>query len=151
MIFDRTQNDVVGAKKLIEEKVKHFIPLSEQEVEKLERGTLTINTLNRIENKQKDLKTAINSMGYYNTPITNKEWSYVDIFYSGDFERILNNINYLRHSFFTYNDTPITPNNKYTNYQVINDVENILYDIGEMINDVKSLYVECGEVECGEV
>lgn len=151
MIFDRTQTDVITAKSLIEEKVKHFIQLSEQEIEKLERGTLTITTLNRIENKQKEIKNTINSMGYYNTPTTNKEWSYLDIFSGGDFGRILNNINYLRHSFFTYKDTPITPNNNYTNYQVINDVEKIMHDIGAMINDVQSLYIECGTIECGEV
>jgi hypothetical protein len=159
MIFDRTQNDVDTAIRLINEKVK-FDPvtmqpinpeaLTETEIVTLEKGTLTINTLNRIENKQEELKNLFNDMGYWNTPITNKVWDFSGIFKGEDFDRILKNLEMLKNAFFVYKNTPNIPDNNYRKYQTINDVEKILYDLDVMINDVKSHYRECGNFECGE-
>ena len=75
MIFDRTQNDVDTAIRLRNEKAKTFQELTESEIAILEKGTMTINTLNRIENKQEELKNLFNEMGYWNTPMTNKVWA----------------------------------------------------------------------------
>ena len=59
MIFDRTQNDVDTAILIRSEKVQNFETLTESEIATLEKGTLTINTLNRIENKQSELKNLV--------------------------------------------------------------------------------------------
>ena len=80
MIFDRTQNDVDTAILLRNTKVKKFETLTESDIATLEKGRLTINTLNRIETKQEELKNLFNDMGYWNTPTTNKLWSENDIF-----------------------------------------------------------------------
>ena len=149
MIFDRTQNDVDTAIRLRKEKVQTFQELSENEVATLEKGTLTINTLNRIEEKQEDLKGILNDMGYWNTPITNKVWGENDIFNVVDFRRILDNTNVLRQAFFVYKGTPNTPPISYY-WDDINALEKILYDLDVMINDIKSNYRECGTFECGE-
>lgn len=158
MIFDRTQNDVDTAIRLRNEKVK-FDPitmqpinpeeLTEGEIATLEKGTITYNTLNRIENKQDELKNLFNDMGYWNTPITNKVWIENDIFNVDEFQRILDNTNVLRRAFFVYKDTPNTPPIFY-HWQDINALEKILYDLDVMINDVKSNYRECGTFESGE-
>lgn len=150
MITDRTQNDVDNALKIRDEKVKAFQALSEDDVNTLERGTLTINTLNRIEEKQDELKNLLNDMGYWNTAITNKpDWAYSDIFTKVDFQRIIDNENVLKEAFFTYKDTPNTPNISF-HYEDINYLEKILVDLDVMINDVKSNYHICGTFECGE-
>ena len=75
MIFDRTQNDVDTAILLRDTKVKKFETLTESEIATLEKGMLTINTLNRIETKQRRIKKSFYAMGYWNTPTTNKTWS----------------------------------------------------------------------------
>ena len=150
MIFDRTQNDVDTAIILRREKVQTFQELSENEVATLEKGTLTINTLNRIESKQEELKSLFNDIGYWNTPISTRQWAYADIFEGTQFDRILNNLEILIKSFFIYKDTPNVPDNNYRKYQTINDVEKIIYDLDVMINDVKSNYRECGTFESGE-
>ena len=150
MIFDRTQNDVDTAILLRREKVQAFQELTEHEIATLEKGTLTINTLNRIESKQDELKNLFNDMGYWNTPITNKTWGENDIFNVAEFQRILYNTNILRQAFFVYKATPNTPPISY-HWQDINALEKILYDLDVMINDVKSHYRECGTFECGEV
>ena len=149
MIFDRTQNDVDTAILLRETKVKNFETLTETEIATLEKGTLTINTLNRIEAKQEELKNLFNDMGYWNTPTTNKTWSENDIFYIDDFQRIIDNTNVLRQAFFVYKDTPNTPPISY-HYNDINALEKILFDLDVMINDIKADYRYCGEFECGE-
>lgn len=152
MIFDRTQNDVDTAILLRDTKVKNFEELTESEIATLEKGTITINTLNRIENKQEELKNLFNDIGYWNTSITNKQWTENDIFDNNgerDFQRILDNTNILRQAFFVYKDTPNTPPVSY-HWQDINALEKILYDLDVMINDVKSNYRQCGTFECGE-
>ena len=50
MIFDRTQEDIEKAYEL-RSKLQNGDSLTESEMTLLERGTLTINTLNRIEEK----------------------------------------------------------------------------------------------------
>ena len=150
MIFDRTQNDVDTAILLRDTKVKNFEELTESEIATLEKGTLTINTLNRIESKQEELKNLFNDIGYWNTPISTRQWAYADIFEGTQFDRILNNLEILIKSFFIYKDTPNVPDNNYRKYQTINDVEKIIYDLDVMINDVKSNYRECGTFESGE-
>ena len=149
MIFDRTQNDVDTAIILRREKVQKFQELSESEIAALEKGTMTINTLNRIESKQEELKNLFNDMGYWNTPISNKVWSENDIFNVDEFQRILDNTNVLRQAFFVYKATPNTPPISYY-WDDINSLEKILYDLDVMINDVKSKYRECGTFESGE-
>ena len=150
MIFNRTKNDVEAAISLRMEKVQKFQELTENEIETLEKGTLTINTLNRIESKQEELKNLFNDMGYWNTEITNKNWSENDVFGVEEFRRILDNTDILRKSFFTYKDTPKTPPISY-HYENINSLEKILYDLDVMINDVKSKYKRCGTFRCGEL
>jgi hypothetical protein len=149
MIFDRTQNDADTAILLRNTKVKTFQELTESEIATLERGMLTINTLNRIETKQEELKNLFNEIGYWNTPIANKAWGENDIFDADEFQRIIDNTNALRNAFIVYNGTPNTPGVSY-HWQDINALERILNDLDVMINDVKSHYRECGTFECGE-
>lgn len=150
MIFDRTQNDVDTAILLRNEKVKKFKELTESEIATLEKGTMTYNTLNRIENKQDELKNLFNDMGYWNIPIINKVWGENHIFNVDEFQRIIDNTNVLRQAFFVYKDTPNTPPISY-HYNDINALEKILVDLDVMINDVKSKYKRCGTFRCGEL
>ena len=149
MITNRTQYDVDTAILIRNTKVKKFEELTANDINYLERGTITHNTLNRIEAKQEELKNLFNDMGYWNTPITNKVWSENDIFSVDEFQRILDNTNVLRQAFFVYEGTPNTPSVSY-HWQDINSLEKILYDLDVMINDVKSHYRECGTFESGE-
>lgn len=149
MVYNRTKEDVESAKKIRLEKVQKGVELTEAEVETLERGTLTINTLNRIETKQEELKNLFNSMGYWNVAIENKTWDYTQLFDGTEFQRIIDNTNKLREAFFTFSNTPSTPKASYY-FENINSLEKILYDLDVMINDVKSNYRECGNFVCGE-
>jgi hypothetical protein len=129
--------------------VKKFQELTENEISTLEKGTITINTLNRIENKQDELTNLMNNIGYWNTQITNKEWDYSKIFNENDLQRIIENTDILREAFFVLAETPKTPSASYY-FENINALEKILHDIEAMVSDIKVNYRECGILECGE-
>ena len=149
MEFKRTQHDVDTAIKIRRDKVQTFQELTQSDIATLEKGTLTYNTLNRIETAQEELKNLFNEIGYWNTNITNQTWDGSQLFKEDDFQRIIDNTNVLRDAFFVYKDTPQTPSISYY-FEDLNSLEKILHDLDVMINDVKSNYKECGTFECGE-
>ena len=149
MIFNRTLEDVSIAKSLIETKVKKFISLTSEELDSIERGTLTINTLNRIESAQKELKEIFILFGYYGAHIESKEWEHENVFYKKDLQRIILNCDTLQKAFFKKQNTPIAPSPTYDIY-CINDIEKIISDLYDMVNEVRSLWAECGDAESGE-
>ncbi len=148
MIFDRTQNDIDAAVSLIKEKVQKFLELTEDEVESLERGTLTYNAINRIEAAEEELVGIFNSLGYWNLNIENKSWGEKEIFYLQDFERIIENLTALRNCFFVYGDTPNAPEPSY-HFQTLNNIEKTLFDLNAMVGDIQGNFRYCGDVVCG--
>ena len=149
MIYNRTQSDIDSAI-AIRERLQSGESLTQNDIEALERGTLTINTLNRIEQKQAELKGIFNSLGYWNTSdVNNKEWTYEDYFKQADFDRILKNLETLKEAYYVYENTPSMPNRNYRQFTTINAVENILADLEKRIEDMNSNYRYCGETECG--
>lgn len=149
MIFDRNSNDVIRSLEL-RKKIQKGYDLTEEETEEIERGTLTINTLNRIEDKISELKNILDDMDYKSENLTSYRWNFGDFFLQKDFERILDSIKKLKNSFFVYQYTPDIPGLNYRHFQNINDVEKIIFDISQMIDDVLNNYRECGNTECGE-
>ena len=150
MITNRTQYDIDTAISIRQNKVQKFLELTDEETAILERGLLTINTLNRIEDKSQELQNLINDIGYFNADVKVMVWAYSDYFKQEDFDRILDNLQKLKNAFFVYSTTPDIPNNNYRSYITINAVEKILNDLDVMINDVKRHYRECGTFESGE-
>lgn len=149
MITNRTAQDVENAKIIRDTKVKAFEILTQEEIDTLERGTITKNTLNRIENKQAELKELLNEAGYRGTPIVNRTWDSEDWQYREEWQRVLNNLNVLKQSYFIYTATPATPDTK-LDYINLNAVEKILNDLQNMINAMKAEYRYCGTFNCGE-
>ena len=149
MIVDRTNQDVQEALRIRREKVQKSEQLTDSEIEILERGMITINTLNRIENKQIELVHIINELGYYCPEISSKEWTSDDIFNLSDLERLIENSEILRNAFLEYSTTPPKPSPLY-HYKQINALEQILLDLETMQSDIISNYRECGTIECGE-
>lgn len=147
MIFDRTINDVRTASELRKSKVQKNIALSDSEKEIMERGTLSYDTLNRIELKQEELMYILRQMGYY-VIINNKRWTGEDIFTDAEFERIVENNAALRKAFFVYPDSPMNAVARY-HYSEFNALEKILHDLEQMIAYTKNEYRECGTFECG--
>lgn len=148
MITNRTIYDVNLAKQIRSEKIQKNISLTNEEIETMERGCVTVNTLNRIEQKQEELKLRLNDMGYFNTPIINNLWDYFDIFNEEDFRRIVENNSFLRKAFYVNSDTPKDAIPKY-HYSEFNSLEKILVDLEANINYTINKYRRCGTLNCG--
>lgn len=149
MIYDRTAFDVEEAKRIRLEVIQKGVSPNETEIQYLERGMMTVNCLNRIEEKIVELKNIFNSIGYWNNDIKEKHWDVTEIFNKEDFESIISKVDTIKKSFLVYSTTPSIPISMY-HYKNINDIEKILHDLDVMINDIKSNYLECGNAETGE-
>jgi hypothetical protein len=149
MITNRTFLDVAEAKKIRASKIQKFVSLTEEELAIVEKGLVTLNTLNRIEQKQIELKETLANMGYYSGGVWNKYWHEGMYFTSEDLQRIVDNVAKLRNSFFVLSNTPNNPIAKF-HYEEFNNIEKILVDIETMIADVIQNYRECNTFYCGE-
>ena len=150
MIYDRTIEDVTQALEIRKNYVQKGLPIEQAQIDILERGTLTINTINRIENKIQELQNKFNEIYYFCGDVSIKNWQYSQIFYyETEFTRILHNIELLMQAFYVKDDTPQIPEID-VYFQNINDMEKILYDLETVYNDMQLLFRECGTFECGE-
>lgn len=151
MIYDRTIEDVTQALEIRKNYVQKGLPLEQSQIDILERGTLTINTINRIENKIQELQNKFNEIYYFCGDVSIKNWQYSQIFYyETEFTRILHNIELLMQAFYVKDDTPQIPEIDIY-FQNINDMEKILYDLEMIYNDMQLFFRECGTFECGEM
>ncbi len=166
MIIDRTSADVELAKKIIREKIQPIFPLSPDltpdDKRILQRGTCSVDMLNRIENKQKEIANMLNIYAYPMSIQNKTDWKDEDfyimhpeatdqgeIFNYQDHSRLLSNLDKLKQAFFIYPTTPKTPDYLY-NYVNANAVEKILVDIENMISDMERHFRECDTFYCGE-
>lgn len=151
MIFNRTQEDVNNAIKIREEKIKKFISLTDEELAILERGIITINTLNRIEDKQEELKNLFEEAGY-NLDLIIKKWEVKDFFTELDWQNWFDNFQTIKENIPLYDNMPEIPNatNLKIDYKIMNDIEKFLYLVEEIYEKIKSMYVYSGTIYSGQ-
>jgi hypothetical protein len=148
MIYNRTQADVKNAIEIRKNKISQGAELTAEELAIVERGFVTVNTLNRIEEKQSEIETTLKDMGYYNCDITTKQWNKSGLFDELDLQRMFENNSILRKAFFVFESSPLDAVPLY-DYKNFNDLERILSDLAQMIDFTKQNYQECGTFECG--
>lgn len=147
-VFNRTEYDVRTAREIIAAKVSNFLGLTEKEVGILNRGTITNDTLNRIEGGLLAVKRDTDALLYRSKIPDPVYWDNHNYFKRGDFERILDSLDRIKDSFFYYNTTPQTPSASY-HYSNINDIERILFDFESILDEIKAQQAYCGDYICG--
>lgn len=81
MIYDRTYNDIVRAKKIFAGKVQKFLPLTDDEQAVMDKAYFNLKAINRITAKIQEIWDKIEEMG--EERVTNKyvkEWARDEIF-----------------------------------------------------------------------
>lgn len=150
MIFDRTEQDVINAISIRDSKVKKGIALTEDDITILEKGFFTQNCINRIDEKELELFNLWTAMGYY--PKQYADYRQQDTepkrFTISHYNILIDNAKNLRKSGQVYDSTPLPPSPKY-HYQNLNNLEKMLYDLGQMATEIQSNYLYCGEAETG--
>ena len=149
MITNRTAGDVSSAEEIRQkyQALNDWTGLTADEVLQLERGTYSINTLNRVENAVENLKNSFNAMGYIVSVVT-KIWQHSEIMQVADLDRYLSNIQTLRNVLTLYQTTPQVPNG-FSPHTKANDIEKILVDIESIIFKIKAVFIHSGTTYSG--
>ena len=149
MIYNRSFADINNVKQILK-KIKQFVTLTESEKQILERGTFTIDTINRIENAQSLICESLFNWNYLNKKFYNKtNWTDEDFFTKADLERIVNNTIILRNAFNLINQTIPNPTAKYS-YEDVNAMEQILEELQKMLELVQKSFQISGTFYAGQ-
>lgn len=142
MIYDRTLEDVANAKTIFAEKVTMSIPLTDAEKDIMERGMVTADTLNRIEQKQAEIGQILNKWHYLKEPIINKQWSN-EVFFREDLQRLTENTAKLREAFYVLSEELPNPEAWYY-FEEFNTMEKLLAEISFLVFATKQSFKRSG-------
>jgi hypothetical protein len=122
-VFDRTQEDVDFANK----NRNHPEPL---------KGMRNVSDLNRISGNMKYLCNLLLVNGYNAPEITSRDdWEKTDFPRESDVRKYQADLTALREVPFLREDTPQAPELPYLHYQKLNDIEQILFDIHQLLQN----------------
>lgn len=142
-IFDRTQADVDFAiSKIAEWKNSGYTSVYEL------KGCLNISDINRIETNIQYLSEQLTDL-YYPSYITSKTWGLSGLPDINDVVRIIANVKKIISSFYQSSNAPELPDTMLT-YEQVNNIEENLYLIKDILNDMILSFRECGTFNCGE-
>lgn len=160
LIYDRTESDETASIAIRKsyQTLGNWSGLTDTERAQLERGTLTYNTLNRVESAVKLLAAALTSAGYpvEVTPVLkgskseDREWQEGDVLYRPQWTTYIDNVQKLRDAYYTLAETGELPapgdKLKYTG---ANTIEKVLADIDLLLDGMKSIYRRAGTFTAG--
>ena len=160
LIYDRTESDETASAAIRKsyQTLGNWSGLTDAERTQLERGTLTYNTLNRVESAVKLLAAALTSAGYpvEVTPVLkgskseDREWQEGDIVRRAQWATYLDNVQRLRDAYYTLAETEELPKPEdKLGYVGANNIEKVLADIDLLIDCMKSSYRRCGTFRAG--
>ena len=145
-IYDRTQYDVEYAKS----RIKYFKQNGGITDGVELKGCLNYTDLNRIENNIVYLSETLNELYYRNTiDEPNTQWNMNNTPTKAQVDRIIGNIIKILSKYYTPDGTPDLPETL-THYEEVNNIEECLYLLKVMIDNMKSMFRECGAFSCGE-
>lgn len=160
LIYDRTESDETASAAIRKsyQTLGNWSGLTDTERAQLERGTLTYNTLNRVEAAVKTLTAALTAAGYpvEITPVLkgskaeDREWQEGDVLYRPQWTTYLDNVQKLRDAYYTLAETGELPapedKLKCTG---ANTIEKVLADIDLLLDGMKSIYRRAGTFTAG--
>lgn len=160
LIYDRTKSDETASAAIRKsyQKLGNWSGLTDTERAQLERGTLTYNTLNRVESAVKTLAATLTAAGYpvEITPVLkggkaeDREWQEGDIVRRAQWTTYLDNVQRLGDAYYTLAETEElpAPGDK-LGYEGANTIEKILADIDLLLDGMKSIYRRAGTFTAG--
>ena len=152
LITDRTAQDVERWRYL---HTKGWEAMSEAERDEWQtslKGAYNYTDMNRVESAVQFIADRFLDLGYYVAPEVKLVWSVSDHPTKVDMERYFANIALLRSILTVLPTTPKAPTTeKKLDYQVANDIEQILTDVDRLISSVKQGWYYAGDVFTGEI
>lgn len=152
LIMDRTAADV---ERYLTLRNKGFANLTE--AERTEwfsdmKGAYNYTDLNRVEEAVQYLAGRLSERGYIADIGATKTWSMDSLPTLADMNRYLNNIKVIRSAFATLSTTPQAPTSmKGFTYKEANDIEQIIFDVNKLLENLMSVWFFSGDLYAGEV
>ena len=142
-VFDRTQADV----ELAISKIAEWKKNGSTNVYEL-KGCLNVSDINRIEGNIQYLSNELSKL-YYFPYTTSKSWDKVGLPTIVDITRIIGNIKKIINAYCQPSNSPTLPDTM-LNYEQVNSIEENLYLIKAMLDNMVLSFRECGTFNCGE-
>lgn len=142
-VFDRTQEDVDFALSKLAE-WKNSCDTNVYEL----KGCMTVSDINRIEGDIQYLSDHLSEL-YYFPNVTTKTWNMNGLPDVDDVSRIIGNVQKMITAYFQSSNAPNLPNTMLT-YVQVNNLEENLYLIKNILEDMILSFRECGTFYCGE-
>ena len=152
LIYDRTESDETASAAIRKsyQTLGNWSGLTDAERAQLERGTLTYNTLNRVESAVKTLAAELNSAGYPVEITETADWLPGDTVTREQWEIYLENVRRLRAAYYTLAETGELPKPEdKLGYVGANNIEKVLADIDLLLDGMKSIYRRAGTFTAG--
>lgn len=160
LIFDRTETDKSQAAAILDayKSSGNWNALSTAETNQLERGTYTLNSLNRVESWAYSLSQLLTEAGYNceyrnsKTPssASQAQWQYGDTTYLPQWQQYIANVQALCDAYYVMPDTPELPQPEdKLDIEGANAIERTLNDIYTLIQAMQASYRKCGTFASG--
>lgn len=153
MITDRTISDVNRWRELHDKGWAAMTAAERTEWQGEMKGRYSYTDMNRVESAVQDVSERLYAEGYLATPLTTKtNWNLWSVPTLADMTRYLGNIAAIRNAVTVYPTTPKAPSvNQGFDFNVANDIEKILVDVGYILDTLPNSRYYAGELYAGEV
>lgn len=154
MITDRTAEDVLRWRELRDKGIDKMTPAELEEWESNMKGSYNISDLNRVGSALAFLRNELIKAGYlvgieFN-PKT--DWKENDVPTRQEYVWIVYAVGVVRDALARYRTTPKAPTtNSKLDFQIANDIEQILIDVDDLLIKTNATPLYCGELYCGEI
>lgn len=152
LITNRTSTDV---ERYVTLRNKGFANLSDEErAEWLApmKGAYNYTDLNRVEDAVYYLATRLREYGYSANIGEVKTWTMNSVPTLADMNRYLENVRAIRNAFTTLTTTPyVTDSMKGFTFKEANDIEQILFDVNRLLENMISVWFFSSDIYSGEV
>lgn len=144
-IFDRTQGDVDYAIAKIAE-WKRNVTSTRPEL----KGCFNVSDINRIEGNIQYVSDKLKELYYFHATNVTKVWDVTGIPTASDVARLVDKVSKILSGYFRTLAAPSLPSTL-LRYTEVNALEENLYLIKQMLDNMIESFRECGTFECGEI
>lgn len=152
LITDRTAADVERYLTLRNKGFANLTAAEKTEWLSNMKGAYNYTDLNRVEEAVQYLADKLRERGYRVDIGTIKTWTMSSLPTMADMNRYLDNVRVIRNAFATLSTTPQVPASiSGLTYKEANDIEQIIYDVNKLLENMMSVWFFSGDLYSGEV
>lgn len=152
LITDRTAQDVARWRELKNKGYANMSAAERAEWDGPMKGAYNYTDLNRVENAVSYLAERLNEFGYHVESLETRTWDATSVPTLADMARYLSNVREIRNAFVTLRTTPDAPATmRRMTHVEANAIEQILHDVGMLVENMVASLSYSGDIYGGEI